>query len=106
MIDRLVSIFLTCASDPRMLAQNYGGIVNLESIADKEGNPNASAYSASNAAVTGFTKALIKEVARQNISVNAVTPGRRANTDFQSNAANTYQLHVVENSTRKVWDCR
>lgn len=59
---------------PHMIAQDYGRIVNIASIAGKEGNPNASAYSASKAAVIGFTKSLAKEVAKNNISVNAVTP--------------------------------
>jgi len=59
---------------PHMIKQDYGRIVNIASIAGKEGNPNASAYSASKAAVIGFTKSLAKEVAKHNISVNAVTP--------------------------------
>jgi 2-dehydro-3-deoxy-L-rhamnonate dehydrogenase (NAD+) len=59
---------------PHMIAQNYGRIVNVASIAGKEGNPNASAYSASKAAVIGFTKSLGKELAKTNITVNAVTP--------------------------------
>ena len=57
-----------------MVEQNYGRIVNIASIAGKEGNPNASAYSASKAAVIGFTKSLAKELAKTNITVNAVTP--------------------------------
>jgi 2-dehydro-3-deoxy-L-rhamnonate dehydrogenase (NAD+) len=59
---------------PHMIAQNYGRIVNVASIAGKEGNPNASAYSASKAAVIGFTKSLAKETSKYNITVNAVTP--------------------------------
>lgn len=59
---------------PLMIAQNYGRIVNIASIAGKEGNPNASAYSASKAAVIGFTKSLAKETARYNITANSVTP--------------------------------
>jgi 2-dehydro-3-deoxy-L-rhamnonate dehydrogenase (NAD+) len=59
---------------PHMLAQNYGRIVNIASIAGKEGNPNASAYSASKAAVIGLTKSLAKELAKTNITANAVTP--------------------------------
>ena len=59
---------------PHMIAQNYGRIVNIASIAGKEGNPNASAYSASKAAVIGFTKSLAKEVAKYDITANSVTP--------------------------------
>ena len=59
---------------PVMRSQGYGRIVNIASIAGKEGNPNASAYSASKAGVIGFTKALGKELAGEDISVNCVTP--------------------------------
>jgi 3-oxoacyl-[acyl-carrier protein] reductase len=59
---------------PLMLENGYGRIVNISSVAGKEGNPNASAYSASKAAVIGFTKSLGKELATRNILVNAVTP--------------------------------
>ena len=59
---------------PHMLAGDYGRIVNIASVAGKEGNPNASAYSASKAAVIGFTKSLAKELAKTNITVNSVTP--------------------------------
>ena len=59
---------------PHMVKQNYGRIVNIASIAGKEGNPNASAYSASKAGVIGMTKSLAKELAKHNITVNAVTP--------------------------------
>ena len=59
---------------PGMIAQNYGRIVNIASIAGKEGNPNASAYSASKAAVIALTKSLAKELASYDISVNAITP--------------------------------
>jgi 3-oxoacyl-[acyl-carrier protein] reductase len=57
-----------------MCQQNYGRIVNIASIAGKEGNPNAAAYSSSKAGVIGFTKSLGKELADHNISVNCVTP--------------------------------
>jgi 3-oxoacyl-[acyl-carrier protein] reductase len=57
-----------------MIAQNYGRIVNLASIAGKEGNPNAAAYSAAKAAVIALTKSLGKEVAHLDIAVNCVTP--------------------------------
>lgn len=59
---------------PGMIARNYGRIVNIASIAGKEGNPNASAYSASKAAVIGLTKSLGKELASYDIAVNAMTP--------------------------------
>jgi 2-dehydro-3-deoxy-L-rhamnonate dehydrogenase (NAD+) len=59
---------------PHMAKNNYGRIVNIASVAGKEGNPNASAYSASKAAVIGMTKSLGKELARSGILVNAVTP--------------------------------
>ncbi len=59
---------------PLMLAQGYGRIVNVASVAGKEGNPNASAYSASKAAVIGFTKSLGKELAGKGIIANAITP--------------------------------
>jgi 3-oxoacyl-[acyl-carrier protein] reductase len=59
---------------PGMIAQNYGRIVNIASIAGKEGNPNASAYSASKAALIALTKSLGKELAGNDIAVNAITP--------------------------------
>ena len=59
---------------PNMIKNNYGRIVNIASVAGKEGNANASAYSAAKAAVIGLTKALGKELAKKNIAVNAITP--------------------------------
>ena len=59
---------------PGMIAQNYGRVVNIASVAGKEGNPNAPAYSASKAAVIALTKSLAKETAGKDISVNAITP--------------------------------
>jgi 2-dehydro-3-deoxy-L-rhamnonate dehydrogenase (NAD+) len=59
---------------PTMIAQNYGRIVNIASIAGKEGNPNAPAYSASKAGVIALTKSLGKELASYDISVNCITP--------------------------------
>jgi 2-dehydro-3-deoxy-L-rhamnonate dehydrogenase (NAD+) len=59
---------------PTMIAQNYGRIVNIASIAGKEGNPTAAHYSASKAGVIALTKSLGKELAGYDISVNAVTP--------------------------------
>jgi|TARA_B110000881_G_scaffold75374_1_gene65652 NAD(P)-dependent dehydrogenase (short-subunit alcohol dehydrogenase family) len=62
------------AITPHMIENNYGRIVNISSIAGKEGNPNASAYSTSKAGVIGLTKSLGKELAKKNIAVNTVTP--------------------------------
>jgi NAD(P)-dependent dehydrogenase (short-subunit alcohol dehydrogenase family) len=62
------------AITPHMIKNNYGRIVNIASIAGKEGNPNASAYSTSKAGVIGLTKSLGKELANKNIAVNTVTP--------------------------------
>jgi NAD(P)-dependent dehydrogenase (short-subunit alcohol dehydrogenase family) len=59
---------------PRMLANGYGRIVNIASVAGKEGNPNASHYSASKAGLIGLTKSLGKELASQGVLVNAVSP--------------------------------
>ena len=66
--------YLCRAVLPHMRAQGYGRIVNIASIAGKEGNPNMVAYSASKAALIGLTKSIAKEVATEGICVNAVTP--------------------------------
>ena len=67
--------FLCCkAVVPTMIGQDYGRIINIASIAGKEGNPNAAHYSASKAGVIALTKSLGKELAGYDISVNAVTP--------------------------------
>jgi 3-oxoacyl-[acyl-carrier protein] reductase len=71
----LIAPFLTCrAAVPVMLSNGYGRIVNVASIAGKEGNPYASHYSASKAGLIALTKSLGKEVATRNILVNCVTP--------------------------------
>ena len=71
----LNAVFYCCkAVVPFMKKNNYGRIVNISSIAGKEGNPNASAYSTSKAGVIGLTKSLGKELAQNNIAVNCVTP--------------------------------
>ena len=71
----LNATFYCCkAVVPIMIKNNYGRIVNIASIAGKEGNPNASAYSTSKAGVIGITKSLGKELADKNIAVNCVTP--------------------------------
>ncbi len=71
----LNGVFYCCrAVVPYMLKQEYGRIVNIASVAGKEGNPNASAYSASKAGVIALTKSLGKELSQHNISVNCITP--------------------------------
>ena len=71
----LNSVFYCCkAVVPFMIKNNYGRIVNISSIAGKEGNPNASAYSSTKAGVIALTKSLGKELALKNIAVNCVTP--------------------------------
>jgi len=71
----LIGVYLCCAAVlPGMIARGYGRIVNIASVAGKEGNPNASAYSAAKAGVIGLTKSIGKEVAQNGIIVNCVTP--------------------------------
>ena len=71
----LIGTFYCCrAVVPHMIAANYGRIVNISSVAGKEGNPKAPAYSSMKAAVMGLTKSLGKELAGYNIGVNCVTP--------------------------------
>ncbi len=78
----LTGCFLTCrAVVPHMLERGYGRIVNVASIAGKEGNPNASHYSASKAGLIGLTKSLGKELATRRILVNCVAPAA-ANTEI------------------------
>lgn len=71
----LIAPFITChAVVPKMIANGYGRIINVASIAGKEGNPTASHYSASKAGLIGLTKSLGKELATKNIIVNCITP--------------------------------
>jgi 2-dehydro-3-deoxy-L-rhamnonate dehydrogenase (NAD+) len=80
----LTGIFLSCrAVVPLMIRQNYGRIVNIASIAGKEGNPNASAYSASKAGVIALTKSLGKELAGHDIAVNCITPAAAKTRIFE-----------------------
>jgi 3-oxoacyl-[acyl-carrier protein] reductase len=94
----LDSAFYCCrAIVPLMIAQNYGRIVNIASIAGKEGNPNAVAYSASKAAVIALTKSLGKELANYDIAVNAITPAaaRTAIFDQMSQEHIAYMLSKI-----------
>jgi Dehydrogenases with different specificities (related to short-chain alcohol dehydrogenases) len=89
----------TClkAITPIMRKRKYGRIVNIASVAGKEGNPNASAYSASKAAVIGLTKSLAKELADLDIAVNCVTPAaaRTAIFDQMEEAHINYMLSKI-----------
>ena len=81
----LVAPFLVCrAVVPQMVAQGYGRIVNLASVAGKEGNPNASHYSASKAGLISLTKSLGKELATKGVLVNAVAPAAAKTAIFDS----------------------
>ena len=81
----LVGPFLTSrAIVPHMVRQGYGRIVNIASVAGKEGNPNASHYSASKAGVIALTKSLAKELATKGVLVNAVTPAAAKTAIFDS----------------------
>ena len=80
----LFGVYYCCrAVLPHMLRRNYGRIVNVASIAGKEGNPNASAYSASKAGVIALTKSLGKETAQNNIAVNCITPAAARTRIFE-----------------------
>jgi 2-dehydro-3-deoxy-L-rhamnonate dehydrogenase (NAD+) len=77
-------VFLCCkAVIPGMAVRNYGRIVNVASVAGKEGNPNAAAYSASKAAVIALTKSLGKETADKDIAVNCITPAAARTRIFE-----------------------
>jgi 2-dehydro-3-deoxy-L-rhamnonate dehydrogenase (NAD+) len=94
----LTGTFNCCrAVAPQMIAQNYGRIVNVASIAGKEGNPNAPAYSASKAGVIALTKSLGKELAAYDISVNCITPAaaRTAIFDQMSQEHIDYMLSKI-----------
>lgn len=94
----LNGLFLCCREVvPAMRAANYGRIVNIASVAGKDGNPNASAYSASKAAVIALTKSLGKELADTGVRVNCVTPAavRTAIFDQMSEAHIQFMLSKI-----------
>ena len=101
--DQIISVNLTGtyyvnkAVVPHMKANGYGRIVNIASVAGKDGNPNASAYSASKAGVIALTKSLGKELADSNIAVNCVTPAaaRTAIFDQMSQEHIDYMLSKI-----------
>ena len=101
--DRIISVNLTGtyyvnkAVVPHMKANGYGRIVNIASVAGKDGNPNASAYSASKAGVIALTKSLGKELADSNIAVNCITPAaaRTAIFDQMSQEHIDYMLSKI-----------
>jgi 3-oxoacyl-[acyl-carrier protein] reductase len=94
----LVGTFLCCrAVAPVMLQQNYGRIVMMSSVAGKDGNPNASAYSAAKAGIIALTKSLGKELAGHDIAVNCVTPAAARTRIFEqmSDAHVQYMLSKI-----------
>ena len=81
----LIAPFLTCHYVvPQMISQGYGRIVNIASVAGKEGNPNASHYSASKAGLIALTKSLAKELATKGVLANAVSPAAAKTAIFNS----------------------
>ncbi len=81
----LIGPYLTCrAVVPQMVKQGYGRIVNIASVAGKEGNPNASHYSASKAGLIALTKSLAKELATKGVLVNAVSPAAAKTAIFDT----------------------
>jgi len=81
----LIAPYLVCrAVVPHMIARRYGRIVNIASVAGKEGNPNASHYSASKAGLIALTKSLGKELAKSGVLVNAVTPAAAKTAMFET----------------------
>jgi 3-oxoacyl-[acyl-carrier protein] reductase len=115
-INLLGTFYVNKAVVPGMRARNYGRIVNIASVAGKEGNPNAGAYSASKAGVIGLTKSLGKELADVNVAVNCVTPAaartrifdqmQQTHIDFMlSKIPRGRFLEIEESAEMIVWLC-
>ena len=100
----LVGVFLCCrAIVPGMIEHGYGRIVNIASIAGKEGNPNASHYSASKAGVIALTKSLAKETARYRRDRELHRAGRHRNRHLQADVAGAHRLHALEDPDGPIW---
>ena len=96
----LMGTFYCCKSIvPNMIKNNYGRIVNVASVAGKDGNPNASAYSSAKAGIIGLTKSLGKELADKNIAVNAVTPST-ANTKILNQMSEKHVKYMLSKVPR------
>jgi len=111
----LLGLYYCCRSVvPHMIAQKYGRIVNIASVAGKEGNPNASAYSSAKAGVIALTKSLGKELAGFNIAANVVTPAAAKTRIFDQMTPEFHQfmlskiprgrfLEITELATLVAW---
>jgi len=96
----LMGTFYCCKSIvPNMIKNNYGRIVNVASVAGKDGNPNASAYSSAKAGIIALTKSLGKELANKNIAVNAVTPST-ANTKILNQMSEKHVKYMLSKVPR------
>ena len=96
----LLGTFYCCKTIvPHMIKKNYGRIVNVASVAGKDGNPNASAYSSAKAGIIGLTKSLGKELADKNIAVNAVTPST-ANTKILDQMSDKHVKYMLSKVPR------
>ena len=96
----LMGTFYCCKSIvPNMIKNNYGRIINVASVAGKDGNPNASAYSSAKAGIIGLTKSLGKELADKNIAVNAVTPST-ANTKILNQMSEKHVKYMLSKVPR------
>lgn len=98
-VDLNGTFYVNRAVVPGMIARNYGRIVNIASVAAKEGNPNASAYAAAKSGVLGLTKSLGKELATYDIAVNAITPAV-ANTEILKELTEEFIAYMLSKIPR------